>query len=496
MSSASTGSPRRFAPSILIFLAFAFANSSVVWSKPNVLFISLDDQNDWVGCLGGHPQAKTPCIDGLAAEGTLFANAHCQAPMCNPSRTSVMTGLRPSTTGIYGLTPWFRDLPKWANLVSLPQHLSRNGYHTYLAGKSYHGDYGRTPGEEFDVIGPPISAAPWPKKRLVDSPAKTPWIDWGCFPHCDEDKGDWKVASWAVDQLHAKPKEPFFLSVGFLSPHVPCFATEKWFAMHPEESIQLPPVKRDDRDDTPRFSWYMHWKLPEPRLKYLEESNQWKNLVRSYLACSSFVDSQVGRILEALDANGFTKNTIIVLWSDHGWHLGEKLITGKTSLWERSTRVPLIIAGPGIVKGAKCNRPVELLDLYPTLIDECNLAYVDHLQGQSLSLLLRDAHAIRHKPSITTHNPDNHSVRSERWRYIVYADGSEELYDMQADPNEWSNLANQAAYSTVIEEHQHWLPSSNAPLAPGSRHRVLTYINGQPNWEGEDINPTDPVPGI
>ena len=231
---------------------------------PNVLFIAIDDLNDWVGCLKGHPQAITPHIDELAERGTLFTNAHCQAPICSPSRTSLMTGLRPSTTGIYGLTPWFRDLPEWKDAVSLPQHFSRNGYRTYVTGKIYHGDYGRIPGTEFDVVGPPASVGPWPKKKLVDTPAEMRMMDWGYFPHRDEDKGDWKVASWAVEQLNAKPKEPFFLSVGFFLPHVPCFATEKWFALHPKESVKLPLIRHDDRDDTPRFSWYLHWKLPEP----------------------------------------------------------------------------------------------------------------------------------------------------------------------------------------------------------------------------------------
>jgi len=254
--------------------------------------------------------------------------------------------------------------------------------------------------------------------------------------------------------------------------------------MYPEDSIVLPQVRRDDRNDTPRFSWYLHWRLPEPRLKFLEEQNQWKNLVRSYLASTSFVDSQVGRILEALEANGLAENTIVVLWSDHGWHLGEKLITGKTSLWERSTRVPLIFAGPGIAKGATSTRSVELLDLYPTLADLCKLPVNDQLEGQSLVRLLQDAFANRDRPAVTTHCPDNHAVRSERWRYIVYADGSEELYDMQADPHEWTNLANRPEHREIIAAHRRWLPSKSAPLVPGTKWRVVTHTDGQASFEG------------
>ncbi len=358
---------------LVVFCGWLITGSAQA-AKPNVLFIAIDDQNDWIGCLGGHPQVKTPNIDRLASRGTLFTNAHCQAPLCNPSRTSLMTGLRPSTTGIYGLAPWFRTMAKFENHVTLPQYLSKHGYHTYSTGKIYHGGYGRKKTDkEFDELGPPASVGVRPKQKLVDTPAKHPLVDWGVFPHKDEDKGDWKVASWAVDQIKKHPQEPFFLSAGFFLPHVPCYATQKWFDLYPEATTQLPPVLLSDREDTPRFSWYLHWKLPEPRLKFLREANQWKNLVRSYMACTSFVDSQVGRILDALDAQGLTENTIIVLWSDHGWHLGEKEITGKNTLWDRSTRVPLIFAGPGITAGQRCSKPAELLDMYPTLIALCGL---------------------------------------------------------------------------------------------------------------------------
>lgn len=465
--------------------------------RPNILFIAIDDQNDWIGCLGGHPQAQTPNIDRLAKRGTLFLNAHCQAPLCNPSRTSIMTGLRPSTTGIYGLAPWFRTVDRLQDHVTLPQYLSQNGYRTYSTGKIYHGGYGRAKNDaEFDVLGPPASVGARPKEKLVDTPSPEPLVDWGVFPHRDEDKGDWQVAGWAVEQLDAKPPGPFFLSVGFFLPHVPCYATQQWFDLYPEESLILPPLRRDDRDDTPRFSWYLHWKLPEPRLKFLEEAGQWKNLVRSYLACVSFVDSQVGRVLEALQRNGYAENTIVVLWSDHGWHLGEKLITGKNTLWERSTRVPLIFAGPGVAVGATCEQPAELLDMYPTLVELCGLPQRTGLEGHSLAPQLKDATAPRRWPAITTHNENNHAIRTERWRYIRYADGAEELYDLRSDPNEWTNLIGDVRYAGTVGELRQWLPQVNEKPAPGSQHRILTYENGRPNWEGEDIGADDPIPEL
>lgn len=486
---------------VLVALLGLMWGSRVQAAKPNILFIAIDDQNDWIGCLGGHPQVKTPNIDRLAARGTVFTNAHCQAPLCNPSRTSLMTGLRPSTTGIYGLAPWFRTLDKFKDHVTLPQYLAKHGYRTYSTGKIYHGGYGRGKKDnEFHEIGPGAGVGARPKQKLVDTPAKHPLVDWGVFPHKDEDKGDWKVASWAVDKLNEKPKEPFFLSVGFFLPHVPCYATQKWFDLYPEDTTQLPPVKFDDRKDTPRFSWYLHWKLPEPRLKFLQEANEWKNLVRSYMACTSFVDSQVGRVLEALEANGLAENTIVVLWSDHGWHIGEKQITGKNTLWDDGTRVPLIFAGPGITAGQTCSKPAELLDMYPTLVDLCDLPKREDLEGHSLLPQLKDADSPRKWPAITTHNAGNHGIRSEHFRYIHYADGSEELYDLRKDPNEWTNLLSDPEsakkHADVLEEHRQWLPKNDAPAAPGSKHRVLIYDGKKANWEGEDIGKDEPIPEI
>jgi arylsulfatase A-like enzyme len=480
----------------IAFLTLFISLTSLAAEKPNILFIAIDDQNDWIGCLGGHPNAKTPNIDKLASQGTLFTNAHCQSPLCNSSRASLMMGLRPDTTGIYGLAPWFRNLDPYKDLTALPQHLKANGYTTYSAGKIYHGNYGRKKGDfEFDHLGPGATGAPFPKKKLIDTPSKMKLVDWGLFPHQDKDKGDYKIAEWAVKTLDSKPKGPFFLSAGFFLPHVPCFATEKWFDMHPEDKTQLAQIKRDDRKDTPRFSWYMHWSLPEPRLRWLEEHDEWMNLTRSYLACTTFVDAQIGKLMEALERNGFAENTIVVIWSDHGWHIGEKGITGKNTLWDDGTRVPLIFAGPGIAKGVS-SQPAELLDIYPTLSELIGATKPDHLEGLSLMPQLKNASAKRERPAITTHNHDNHGVRSKDWRYIQYADGSEELYDMEKDPNEWVNLIGKSGYEKVIAEHKKWIPKISRKPAPGSRSRILTYDakTKKVTWEGNEVLPTDPIP--
>ena len=197
---------------------------------PNVLMIVIDDQNDWIGCLGGHPQSQTPHIDRLAQRGTVFLNAHCQSPLCNPSRTSVLTGRRPSSTGVYGLAPNLRQVASLKSAVTLPQHFQVNGYETLMAGKIYHGGYGRRAADmEFDVVGPSAEIGRKPDQSLVETPSGHPLVDWGAFPHLDEDKGDWKLASWTIEQLHQAHDRPFFLSVGFFLPHVPCYVTQHWY---------------------------------------------------------------------------------------------------------------------------------------------------------------------------------------------------------------------------------------------------------------------------
>ena len=490
----------RATAALALLLAAALCRADT--PRPNVLFIAIDDQNDWVGPLGGHPLVKTPHLDRLAARGTTFLNAHVQAPLCNPSRTSVMLGLRPSTTGVYGLAPWFRNVEALRDRVTLPQHFKAHGYTTYTTGKIYHGGVGG-PAEraaEFDVWGPAGGIGVRPPQKLVPPTpmGNHPLMDWGVFPHRDEDKGDYKITDWASQRLREMPKDtPFFLAVGYFLPHVPCYATQKWFDLYPDDDSVLPPMRDSERDATPRFSWYLHWELPEPRLKWMRENNQLRNLVRSYLACTSFVDAQIGRLLDTLEAAGLADNTVIVVWGDHGYHLGEKEITGKNTLWERSTRVPLIFAGPGIARGARCARPAELLVIYPTLAELCRLPPRADLEGLSLCPQLADPAAPRERPAVTTHNRGNHSVRSERHRYIRYADGAEELYDMLADPREWRNLAADPAAAGLAAELRKGLPRPDRPPAPGSADRILVYdpATDEARWEARlTIRRATPIP--
>jgi len=464
--------------------------------RPNVLFIAIDDQNDWIGCLDRNPQAVTPNIDALAKRGTVFTNAHCQSPLCNPSRSSLLTGLRPSTTGIHGLSPGIRQVERTKDAVTLPQTFTKAGWETFTCGKIYH-DGSIAPKDraaEFKTWGPaPFQGVPENRfAKLPGNPIKV--MDWGPFPEKDEDTVDHQIASAAIKALKESPADkPFFIACGFRLPHVPIFAPKKWFDLHPLDKLKLPAIQEDDRKDTPHFSWYLHWKLPEPRLSALRKTGEWNSLVQSYLAGTSFMDAQVGRLLTALQESGRADNTIIVLWSDHGWHLGEKLITGKNTLWEPSTHVPLVFAGPGVAKDARCKQAVELLDIYPTLLDLTAQPARAELEGHSLLPQLKDATAKREWPAITSHNKGNHTIRTDRWRYIRYADGSEELYDELADPNEWKNLAADPSLATVRADLAKWLPKIDVPMAPGSKSRTLSYDPATHTavWEGKVIDPAE-----
>lgn len=466
--------------------------------KPNILFISIDDLNDWVGHLEGHPKVHTPNIDQLAARGVAFTNAHAQAPICNPSRTSYMTGLRPTTTGIYALGPWFRELEEFRNLVTLPQYFEAQGYHTLTAGKVYHDAYppeeDRRDGPEFTTWGFKGGFFPRPEEPIVKSTGH-PLVDWGVYAE-DTEQDDWKVAEWAIEHLKNPPKDkPFFMSVGFRHPHVPLYTSQKWFDLYPEEELILPLVRADDREDIPDFAWYLHWKLPEPRLAWLNMHGEWKPKVRAYLASVSFADMLVGRLLLTLESEGLLDNTIVVLLSDHGYHLGSKGITGKNTLWHESTRVPFIFAGPGISeKGKESNEAVELLDLYPTLVDLVGLPEKENLDGRSLKPLLNNTRTKRDFPAICTHGPGNHAVITEQWRFIQYADGSRELYNMKEDPYEWTNLALNEAFAPVMEQLAGFLPEKDAAPALNNKVRLIEIIDGEPYWQGEKIPADAKIP--
>lgn len=430
--------------------------------KVNVLLIAVDDLNDWIGCMGGHPQAKTPNMDRLAARGVLFSNAHCQSPVCNPSRASMMTSLYPATTGIYFLNPDLSQSPVAMKNTLLPHRFQEEGYHVSGAGKLFHGNqnqkYIPNYGGTFGGMGP------LPKKKLTSFPGHPLW-DWGAYPDKDEKMPDFKIAAWGEKELQKKHTKPFFIATGFYRPHVPHFAPQKWFDMYPLDTLKLPEVMKNDLTDLPEYGINLtRLNHVAPTHKWVMENDEWKPLVQSYLACVSFVDHQVGKVLDALDASPYADNTYIVLYTDHGFHLGEKERWAKRSLWEDGTRTPLIIVGPGVAKGMVCKKPVQLLDIYPTLLALTGLNADPKLEGNSLAKLLKNPTADWPHLARTSFGPGNVAIRSERYRYIHYNDGTEEFYDHSKDTNEWHNLIKNPDMAELVNTHRAALPKKSHPI--------------------------------
>ncbi len=441
-------------------------------AKPNVLLIAVDDLNDWIGCLGGHPQAQTPHIDRLAAQGMLFTNAHCQSPVCNPSRASLMTSLYPSSSGIYFLSPDLKESPVASKSTLMPQRFQDEGYDVTGAGKLFHGNQNQKYlphyGGSFGGLGP------LPGKKLSSFPGHPLW-DWGAYPQRDQRMPDYQIASWAAQQLAHTRDRPLWMGVGFYRPHVPQCVPQKWFELYPLDTLQLPKTRADDLQDIPPYGIDLtRREHVAPTHAWVTQNQEWKPLVQSYLACVSFVDAQVGRVLDALETSGYRDHTYIVLFSDHGFHLGEKERWAKRSLWQDGAGVPLIIAGPGIGRGQVCDKPVQLLDIYPTLLALAGLADDPKLEGHSLAALLENPQADWPHVARTSFGPGNVALISEAYRYIRYHDGSEELYDRQADPHEWTNLAGDPAQQKVLQEQRARLPTRWHPvLGSGSTgHRA------------------------
>lgn len=373
-----------------------------------------------------------------------------------------MTGLYPATSGVYFLNPDFRRSKVAAKCVPMPMRYEAEGYAVSGAGKIFHGKQNRRylPNHAGSFGG----FGPRPEEKLTSFPGHALW-DWGAFPESDAQMPDSKIAAWAVQRLAQEFDDPFFLAIGFFRPHVPQYVPQKWFELHPAETLQLPRTLPGDLSDLPDYGIHLtRLEHVAPTHEWVVENKEWKPLVRSYLACVSFVDAQVGKVLDALDASARAADTFVVLYSDHGFHLGEKERWAKRSLWEDSTRVPLIVVGPGIEPGRVCRKPVELLDVYPTVLaltgHDADLAH----EGQSLVPLLEDVDAEWLQLARTSFGPGNVSIRSERYRYVHYNDGTEEFYDHERDPHEWTNRIAEPGLETEIARHRAQLPRNYHPV--------------------------------
>ena len=462
---------RHFIP-IFVFLILITLNScsqqptknDVSLSKPNFLLIAIDDLNDWIGVLGGHPQAITPNIDRLASQGMLFTNAHCQAPVCNPSRASMMISRYPSSTGIYFLNPDIAASEEAKRGLTMPERFQREGYYVTGAGKIFHNAGGLNEKYIPNYGGSFGGFGPLPEKKISSFPGLRLW-DWGIFPESDTLMPDHQIAAWAVEQLKIKRDSAWWMGIGFYRPHVPQFAPQKWFDLYPLENIKLPDYLETDLQDVPSYGNYItRLKHIAPTLDWVKENDAWKPLVQSYLACVSFVDDQIGKVIQALEDSDDADNTYIILYSDHGFHLGEKDRFAKRSLWSESTKVPLIIVGPGIEKGAISNQPVQLLDIYPTLLELAGFSPDSLHEGHSLLPVLQDKKNSWPHFARTSFGPGNYAIVSEKYRYIQYNDGSSEFYDHRTDPHEWNNLIDSEEHQDLIQQHQQFIPKSFRPI--------------------------------
>ena len=460
-------------------LLFASVSSAVFaqsQSKLNVLFIAVDDLNNSLSCYG-HPVVKSPNIDRLARGGMRFDRAYCQYPLCNPTRASLMTGMRPDATGVYDNSTHFRkNLP---DAVTLPQLFKNNGYFVARVGKIYH--YGVP--NEIGTSGlddpPSWQEVVNPRGRDKDDEDTiinyTPQIGlgaalcWRMDDGTDDEQTDGKGAAAAIRLMEIHRAEPFFIAAGFYRPHVPCIAPKPYFDGYLLERILLPKYPDDDLDDVPPIALLVrtpNYGLPSEELRLF---------TRSYFSAVSFVDQLVGRLLDTLDRLKLADRTIVVLFGDHGWLLGQHGQWQKRSLFEESARVPMIISAPGARgRGKACPRTVEMVDIYPTLADLCGLKAPSSLQGRSLKPLLDDPTAAWDWPAYTqaSRSVDKNrvfgrSVRTERWRYTEWDEGRQgsELYDHENDPQEFLNLAADAKHADKVEELKALLRRSYRPAS-------------------------------
>jgi len=446
---------------LALFAFLAGPSPAAEQPKPNVLFIAIDDLRDWVGYIGKYPASKTPNIDRLAARGVGFMKSYCAAPVCNPSRAALMSGLRPYTTGVYeNNNDWRTVIPEE---LTLPHAFRQGGYYVCGAGKIYHESYPRR--TEWDDY----LANEGKKGAETDAQNEgTSGIRFAPLDCADNELADWKITDYAIAELGKKHDKPFFLACGLHKPHMPWNVPRKYYDMYPLKDIELPPYTESDLDDVPPAGIQM----AKPWGDHAEilKTGKWKNAIQGYLAATAYTDMNIGRLLEAFDKSAYKENTIIVLWCDHGWHLGEKQHWRKFALWEEATHAPLIWVAPGVTQpGGRCERTIDFMTIFPTLCDLAGLPIPAHVQGKSIRTLLADPKAAWDQPAVTTYMFNNHTARTEDWRYIRYANGDEELYHDAEDPYEWTNLATKPEFASKKAEMLKLIPTENKPDIGGAK---------------------------
>jgi len=443
---------------LLLLLFVQNVSETLAQDKPNILFIAIDDMNDWTGFLGGHPQAITPKMDKLAEIGMNFTNAHCPAPGCSPSRNALLYGVQPFNSGLYPFYEHAIHEALMEKYTSLPRFFKENGYQTYGAGKIHHGFKGdkREWSDYFELK----SSQKIFQEGTGYQVGKSKKMSFRPTINADEEHVDYQVASYGVEVLKQEHEKPFFLAVGIVKPHLPFDCPKRFFDALPD-SIEAPAILKDDLIDIPAEGNSFRRAGDDRRFK---KDKAWEDVRRAYLACNSWADFNVGRVLDALEKSPYADNTIVVLWSDHGYHQGEKMSFKKFTLWEEATRVPFIIYDGRNTSNAKgnCSQAVSLINIYKTLAEMADLKVPEYVDGESLLPQLKNP-AQKLQPAITSWGRGNYAVRNNNWRYIRYFDGTEELYSHEKDPNEWHNLSQKPAFEAKKKELSKFLPKNEAP---------------------------------
>ncbi|MDO6801805.1 sulfatase [Wenyingzhuangia sp. 1_MG-2023] len=481
---------------VLLFILCVCVSAYTQNKQPNVLFIAIDDLNDWIETLGGNKQAITPNMDKFTKQGAMvFKNAVCAAPICGPSRSAILSGFLPSTSGVYGNAHdmVFSDVVK--KNATLPEYFSKNGYHTLSNGKMFHKhvtkngmtDFGAWAFDEFargrrynnDKADPKFLTS---SKGGIINGKKSPEfkdkkskLSWGPTKDSFEETVDYAVADWATKQLERKFDKPFFMSVGFIKPHLPWFVPKEFFDLYNVDEIEDVIVKEDDLEDITNAEGKPLFK-PTGEYKWIQKHGLGKEATRAYLANISFVDKCLGMVMDALEKSDHADNTIVVVWGDHGWHLGEKLRYLKNTLWAEAVKPPLMVRVPGMNKTIYCEKPVSLLDLYPTLVSLCDLPKKKNIEGHDFSKLLKNSKATWEYPGLTVSTAGT-SVLTEAYHYIQYVSGEEELYDVKKDPREWNNLAHNKLYSKVINDLKKWVPKNRANPKKEHYQKPKNYVD-------------------
>ena len=486
---------QKFSFSLLLLLGMTCSGRA---ETPNVLFLAVDDMNDWLGCLETTPRAITPNIDQLAARGVNFTNAHTAGVFCAPSRAAIFSGQFASTTGCYRTATYFYDHPQ---IESLQLSFAKAGYETFGAGKLFHhpaGAIDQRGWTKFFLRNQSQRESGWPLNSWSEeTPFPKPFpnsiynrgqeitgglfLEWGAIPNeREEEMADTKRINWAVEKLQQERDKPFFLAVGIYAPHFPNYCPQKYFDLYNVNDIEHPPYKEDDLDDLPPKIKKI--KTARSRIhQKLEDLDAIEDAIHGYLACMSYADAMMGRVLNALEAGPHKNNTIVVLWSDHGYHHGEKGDWGKHTLWERTSNVPFIWTGPGVAKGSKTDVTVSLIDMYPTLVEMCGLPQPhQELEGESIAATLADPASAKDRSVFLPHmNPHEYAIINRNWRYIRYGEDGEELYNVQADPHEWTNLASQPKYDGLKAEMRARAPKVFAEPGTKLNARRNLVIQGE-----------------